>query len=170
MDGYGNLFGEAIINQLRSSADDGDNNLVFLDADTPAKQGGFDIKKDWVEGKKKEHNLDFSYFIYPDNSEDGDVECLMEDIACRDRHRTWFDCFEDYEKCVIGIKDAEGHRLYNVPNLKGKLHTYISSMNLSNKLRSKLGNGDWLFENEEFWNLSSDSLKPLLTFLEKNLQ
>lgn len=41
-----------------------------------------------------------------------------------DLHPVFFDCFEDYEKCVTGVKDEHGLPLYNTPNLKGKLHTY----------------------------------------------
>lgn len=37
MDGYGNLFNEAIVNQMRSAIDEQENCLLFLDADTPKK-------------------------------------------------------------------------------------------------------------------------------------
>ena len=51
----------------------------------------------------------------------------MEFAARRDLHPVFFDCFEDYEKCVSGVKDSNGQAIYNVPNLKGKLHTYMSA-------------------------------------------
>ena len=94
----------------------------------------------------------------------------MDRIARRDLHISWFDCFEDYEKCIAGIKNTNGQSSYNIPNLKGKLHTYISSMNLSAKERNNLGGGNWLFENEQYWDLSSNELNPIVNFLRENLK
>lgn len=170
MDGYGNLFNEAIVNQMRSAIDEQENCLLFLDADTPKQNGGFVAKEAWVKKNLAVYNLDVPFFIYPNNAEDGDVECLMEQIARRDLHNRWFDCFEDYEKCVAGIKNINGQSSYNIPNLKGKLHTYISSMNLRAKERRNLGGGNWLFENEQYWDLSSNELNPIVNFLKENLK
>lgn len=170
MDGCGNLFGEAITNQIKSAIDDQENCLIFIDADNAKKNGGFLTKRVWVESNMARHGINVPFFIYPDNANDGDVECLMEQIARRDLHGRWFDCFEDYEKCVAGIKDAGGHKSYNIPNLKGKLHTYISSMNLNSKEKNKLGSGNWWFDDEKYWDLSSNRLMPLVTFLNENLK
>lgn len=170
MDGYGNLFNEAIVNQMRSAIDEQENCLLFLDADTPQKNGGFVAKEAWVKKNLAVCNLSVPFFIYPNNAENGDVECLMVRIARRDLHNRWFDCFEDYEKCVAGIKNTNGQSSYNIPNLKGKLHTYISSMNLSAKDRNNIGGGNWLFENEQYWDLSSDELNPIVNFLRENLK
>mgnify|MGYP004676774579 FL=1 len=170
MDGYGNLFNDAIVNQMRSAIDEQENCLLFLDADTPKQNGGFVAKEAWVKKNLAVYNLDVPFFIYPNNAEDGDVECLMEQIARRDLHNRWFDCFEDYEKCVAGIKNINGQSSYNIPNLKGKLHTYISSMNLRAKERRNLGGGNWLFENEQYWDLSSNELNPIVNFLKENLK
>ena len=169
MNGFGNLFNETILNQIKSSIDNDDRCIAFLDADTCRKGGGFDAKSKWLADNKKKHGVEFPVFLYPDNSNNGDVECLMEHIARRDLHKCWFDCFEDYEKCVLGIKNSEGNNIYNIPNLKGKLHTYISSMNLSSKEKSKIGSGNWLFENENYWNLKSKELIPLIEFLRTHL-
>ena len=84
-------------------------------------------------------------------------------------HQLFFDCFEDYERCVSGVKDKSGEPLYNTPNLKGKLHTYMNAQKLSNKLRRKLGTGDWLFDNTNYWNLNAVALQPLKDFLTSHL-
>ena len=65
----------------------------------------------------------------------------MEAIARRDLHPVFFDCFEDYERCVSGVKDEHGQPLYNTPNLKGKLHTYMNAQKLSNNCEK-----DWDLE------------------------
>ena len=73
------------------------------------------------------------------------------------------DCFSDYEAC-LGSQ-------YISPNLKGKLHTYISFMKkLTGGQRKKLGQGEWLFDREEFWDLKSPYLQPLVDFLKGNMQ
>ena len=48
----------------------------------------------------------------------------------------------------------------NVPDLKGKLHTYMSAQKLPGKLRNRFGSGDWLFDNKDYWNLDVDALQP----------
>ena len=143
---------------------------VVLRCRYPQKNGGFVAKETWVKKNLAACNLNVPFFIYPNNAEDGDVECLMDRIARRDLHISWFDCFEDYEKCIAGIKNTNGQSSYNIPNLKGKLHTYISSMNLSAKERNNLGGGNWLFENEQYWDLSSNELNPIVNFLRENLK
>jgi hypothetical protein len=108
---------------------------------------------------------------YPsNNNDDEDIEILIESAARHDLHSVFFDCFHDYEKCVSGAKDANGNPLYNTPNLKGKLHTYISSQQLTKKQRNKLGSGDWLFDNSNYWDLNIDALLFLKEFLKQNLK
>lgn len=170
MDGIGNLYKEAILNQIRLAQDNGEQVILLTDADTIEKGVGFIKRKEEIEKGMAIHSLSFNYFIYPNNKDEGEVETLMEATARRDLHPTFFDCFEDYEKCVSGAKDEQGNPLYKTPNLKGKLHTYISSQQLSKKQRNKLSNGDWLFKNENYWNLDVDALQSLKGFLKRNLK
>ena len=135
-----------------------------------SKGVGYTNRKEEIERGMITHSLSFPYFIYPNDQDDGDVETLMESAARRDLHPTFFDCFEDYEKCVLGAKDANGNPLYNTPNLKGKLHTYISSQQLTKKQRDKLGSGNWLFNNPNYWDLNVDTLQSLKDFLKQNLK
>lgn len=147
MDGVDNLFSETILNQIRQAKDEGDNVLVVLDADFPSKGWGFAERTQDVIKKMRLTGVNFPFFLYPNNQDDGDVECLMEALARKDIHAKWWDCFGDYEKCVKGIRDGNGNLMYNIPNRKAKLHTYISSQQLSNKQRDKVGRGHWLFDN-----------------------
>jgi hypothetical protein len=94
----------------------------------------------------------------------------MEATALHDTHKVFFDCFDDYEKCIKGVKNAEGTPIYNSPNLKGKLHTYISAQKLNKKYRDRLGAGDWLFDRSEYWNLDIVALQALKDFLAENLK
>lgn len=170
IDGIGNLFNEANINQMRQAVEETDNVLILLDADTPEKGWGFEARKTNVLNQMAKHDIVSPFFLYPDNTSDGDVESLMEALVRKDLHEKWWDCFEDYEKCVGGVKDNNGLKCYNLPNRKARLHTFISSQMLSNEKRNKLGSGNWLFDEAEFWDLTRPALEPLTNFLRANLK
>ena len=170
MNGIGNLYNETILNQISLAQESGEQVIVLADADTTAKGFGFAKRKKEIDNGMAAHALSFPCFIYPNNQDDGDVEVLMENAARRNLHSTFFDCFEDYEKCVSGAKDETGKQKYNVPNLKGKLHTYMTAQKMSRKLRDRLGSGDWLFDNPNYWDLNVDVLEPLKDFLAEHLK
>ena len=170
MDGIGNLFKEANVNQIKQAITEGAQVLVLVDADTVAKGAGYEKRKQYLDSGSEKHKISFPYFIYPDNRSEGEVETLMEAAARRDLHGIIFDCFEDYERCVSGRKGDDGQPFYNTPNLKVKLHTYITAQKVSRKLRDNFGNGDWLFDREEYWDLTTDKLIPLRNFFKENLK
>ena len=169
MAGVANLFNEANLNLLRSKAAEGINCMAILDADTVEKGWGFVKRKADVEKNQQQQCVTFPFFLYPDNGSDGDVEHLMENLARQDLHPTFFSCFKQYEMCVGGDVDAEGHQRYNTPDLKGKLHTYMSAQKLSNAQRKRLGRGDWMFDDLNYWDLSREAVQPLVDFLKANL-
>lgn len=164
MDGIGNLYNETIVNQINLAQENGEQVIVLADADTTAKGYGYAKRQKEINDGMAAHALSFPYFLYPNNRDDGDVEVLMENAARRNLHSTFFDCFEDYEKCVSGMKNESGEPRYNVPNLKGKLHTYMAAQKLPRKLCKRFGSGDWLFDNKDYWNLEADALQPLKKF------
>ena len=170
MDGIGNLYNETILNQIKLAQEVGVQVIVLADADTESKGAGHEKRKTEIENGMVTHNVSFHYFLYPNNQDDGDVEKLMENAVRRDLHSTFFDCFEDYEKCVSCVKDEFGELKYNVPNLKAKLHTYMAAQKLPRRLSNKFGLGDWLFGNQNYWNLDVEALQPLKEFLETNLK
>lgn len=170
MDGIGNLFKESILNQISQAQLINDSVLVFADADTEIKGWGYEKRRESIETGMHNADVVFPYFLYPNNHDNGDVEELMEATALHDTHKIFFDCFEDYEKCIKGVKDEEGSSVYNSPNLKGKLHTYISAQKLNKKCRDRLGAGDWLFDRPEYWNLDIVALQALKDFFAGNLK
>lgn len=162
MDGVGNLFSEPIRIQMLQAEVAGEPVLVLVDADTVDKGNGYKKRKTEIENGMSKSGVQFPYFIYPDNGGDGDVETLMLAAARYDKHKIFFDCFNDYERCVSAS--------YQVPNLKGKLHTYITAQKLSSRQRQKIGSGDWLFEEEDYWDLNVKDLEPLIQFFSDNLK
>lgn len=168
MNGVANLFSESILNLIRQAKEDGDNVLVIVDADFHDKGWGFSSRLKDIYDNMEKHEVEFPVFIYPNNHDDGDIETLMESLARKDIHKDWWDCFEDYEMCVGGAKDENGNPKYNLPNRKAKLHTYISSQQLSKRQRDRLGTGFWLFDNTDYWDLSKEVLNPLINFITLN--
>ena len=169
MDGVDNLFSQGIITLIRTFQDGGDNVLVILDADTIDKGWGFEARKRSTIEKMRKNEIEFPFFLYPNNHDDGDFEVLLESLARKDLHTKWWDCFADYETCVSGIRNESGKTKYVIPNRKAKLHTYISSQRLSNASRKKIGSGQWLFDDTDYWDLSRAEIRPLVEFLKKNL-
>lgn len=170
MDGVDNLFSQGILTSIRADQDNGDNVIVILDADTLDKRWGFEARKRNTIEKMRENKVEFPFFLYPNNHDDGDFEVLLETLARKDLHNKWWDCFADYETCVSGIRDESGEPRYIIPNRKAKLHTYISSQRLNNASRKKLGSGQWLFDNPDYWDFSRPELEPLVEFLKENLE
>ena len=169
MRGVANLFNEVNMNLLRSKTAEGTKCLAILDADTLEKGWGHVKRKADVEKNQQRQGVAFPFFLYPDNTSDGDVEHLMESLARQDLHATFFSCFRQYEMCVGGDMDAQGCPRYNTPDLKGKLHTYMSAQKLSNAQRRRLGQGDWLFDDLNYWDLDRDAVRPLVAFLDAHL-
>lgn len=146
------------INTFIANTENGGKNLIIFDADSPQNGGGFTKRKNELEDTLKKLGVKADVFLFPNNRDDGDFETLIAQLAQKEKHKRFFDCYEDYEKC-LGID-------YLSPNLKGKLFTYISAMPMSKTKRDRLGQGQWLFENNEYWNLESEALEPLKGYLE----
>ncbi|MCM1066206.1 MAG: hypothetical protein NC418_01370 [Muribaculaceae bacterium] len=140
----------------------GDKNLIIFDADSAANGGGYQMRKAIIAATLASLNIDADVFLFPDNGSDGDFETLLERIARKDLHQLFFDCFGDFECCV--------QPRYLAPNRKGKLHTYVNAQPwLSTAERNGLGKGQWLFENDNLWDLQSAALEPLKAFIIENI-
>lgn len=143
---------------IRANSLEGGKNILLFDADFVENAGGFMSRKQELEKKKSELDLEFDFFLFPTNKDDGDVETIFENIALKDKYAIFFDCFHDYETCL--------GKAYEHPNRKGKIFAYISSiMTQSASKRAKLGQGEWQFDNVEYWNLDADYLTPLRQFV-----
>lgn len=169
-DGWTNLFCETNVMKFISNSDTGGENLVIFDADYPEKEnGGYENRLKVLKEKLAEKGVtDAHIFLWPDNESDGDFETLLESLARKELYQEYFDCFDDYEKCIAGPKDANGINKYHWPNQKARMYTYISSMQLSKKQRDRLSY-DWLFEDNKYWYLDSEKLAFVVAFLKSYL-
>ncbi|MDE6697820.1 MAG: hypothetical protein K2K25_13145 [Muribaculaceae bacterium] len=148
-------------NQFLQNTAEGGRNLIVFDADSEENLGGYDRRKEEIETQLQELEIKADIFLWPNDQDDGDFETLLESIARKDLHSQFFDCFNDYEACL--------GREYLKPNRKGKLHTYVTSMNLNNSQRRNIGSGDWLFKDKKLWDMDSPSLNQIKEFLNSNI-
>lgn len=149
-------------NHFIQNTPEGGTNLIIFDADSAENSGGYEKRRGELSDKLVTLGIEAEIFLFPDDRNNGDFETLLESIARKDIHDGFFSCFKDYEYCL-------GDR-YVHPNRKGKLYAYITSMRLSNRQRNLIGSGNWLFEDENLWNLNAPSLEPLKDFLTYHLQ
>lgn len=169
VNGWSNLCEQANVMLMQTNNQEGGKNLVIFDADSPENGGGYAFRLKTLKDELKVNDLLAEIFLWPNNQSDGIVESLMLDVARRDLHAAFFDCYGDYEACLRGIKDADGNLSYHCPDLKAKAFAYISSMQLSNNHRKHLGRGDWLFDNPSYWDLESEKLEAIKGFLREQL-
>lgn len=158
VNGYKNLVN--VIPTIKARCAEGGKVVIIFDADSLGNNGGYETRKKEIEEVLEENNAQAELFLFPNNGEDGDFETLLEHLIQKEKHTQMLDCYADYETCLGND--------YVHPNLKGKIFTYISAMKMSSSKRRKLGNGEWMFDNAEYWSLESDYLKPLKAFLQQH--
>lgn len=158
VNGYKNLVN--VIPTIKARCAEGGKVVIIFDADSLGNNGGYETRKKDIEEVLGENNAQAELFLFPNNEEDGDFETLLEHLIQKEKHTQMLDCYADYETCLGND--------YVHPNLKGKNFTYISAMKMSSSKRRKLGNGEWMFDNAEYWSLESDYLKPLKAFLQQH--
>ena len=158
VNGYKNLVN--VIPTIKARCAEGGKVVIIFDADSLGNNGGYETRKKEIEEVLGENNAQAELFLFPNNEEDGDFETLLKHLIQKEKHTQMLDCYADYETCLGND--------YVHPNLKGKIFTYISAMKMSSSKRRKLGNGEWMFGNAEYWSLESDYLKPLKAFLQQH--
>lgn len=95
VDGKDNL--QRAVNKLLDNTISGIRNLIIFDADSSSNGGGFEKRKSELLAKMKELNITADLFLFPNNRDDGMFEDLLMHIARKENHKSFFDCFSDYE-------------------------------------------------------------------------
>ncbi len=155
-------------NQMRDFGKNGDKNLVIFDADFVIDGGGVEKRQNDMKAFKESALVDFDYFFFPNNQDDGVFEDLLLQII-NPEHQGIMDCFSHYEQCIGGQNEVKGGNCYETPNIKAKVYTYITTFKRSKKEADKVKKGNWDFGNAAYWNLNHSYLTPLKSFLEKYL-
>ena len=154
----------AILNQLTDSIKSGGKNIVIFDADFKENGGSYEQRKLFLE--QKLGSVGFSgvdMFLFPNQSEDGDFETLIERVA-NPLHTRLFSCFKKYENCIKSYNEPK----YKTPNRKNMLHSYLFTFVKSEEEEKKF-KVSFLYENPEYWDLNATALNPLKEFLNRVL-
>ncbi|KLI23697.1 DUF3226 domain-containing protein [Brachyspira hyodysenteriae] len=103
---------------------------------------------------------DDNIFLFPNNSDTGDLETLLEKIAI---YRDVLNCFDNYEKCINGLKN--NNPKINTPAKKSKVYSYMHAFGFKNTIR-KIEK----FDLAQYVNFDDDYLNDLKLFLIKFLK
>ncbi len=143
-------IGKFIPNFQQSSSEF--TNLVVFDAN-----GDIEKRRNELNQKRDEFEIDFEEFLVPNNKDKGDLETLLENIIHQNT-RPVLKCIDDFVKCL----DIIPARPFQTPNQKSKIYLYASLLTTNEEAKEK--NRTYL--NQEIWNLESVYLNPLFEFLQ----
>jgi hypothetical protein len=160
-DGYTNIKKQAFINELKKNTDNGGMNLVVFDAD-----GDCQSRRKELTEIKDEIKVDFDIFLFPNDSDPGALENLLEKIINPD-NQCILDCWNNYEKelskCRIPWKNPQTP---TTPAYKTKIYGYLEALTGTTKEeKKKIKEKERDYLDSNLWNLDSDYLYPLKSFL-----
>lgn len=162
--GWTNL--NRVLPKFKQTSDIGGRNLVLFDADFVHTNGGFETRQRALNRLKTELHIQFELFLFPNNSEDGIFENLLENIVVSDHYRI-IECFNSYEQC---IQQYNQDNIYNAPVQKSKIYAYIETVaNRREFEQSRKNNNNKCFSNTNYWHLESDRISSLRTFFTDNI-
>lgn len=166
--GYTNISKFIIPSQ--ENRDEGGVNLVLFDADNSGHKDGGVIKRKQYLMAQNEFIDDI--FLFPNDSDDGDIEILLEKIVNR-IHQQVIDSFNQFQQ-DIGNKvfsNIPAVQFYEVPAQKAKIYSYADILLRSYKTQGlrldvdKLNLSVYCLPDKDFWNFDSPELQPLINFL-----
>lgn len=150
--------GELIRNQMTENSDDDGVNLLIFDADAD-----FSERLNQLEELKQKYTLNFDIFLWPNNSDSGDLEVVLENII-NPNNSPIFDCWEKYEKCLMS-KKIEGRNVpLTTPAKKTKIYGYLEAL-LKKSEKDEIKEKCRDYKNKEYWNLNSEYLSGLRNFI-----
>lgn len=134
--------------------------IIIFDADENVEESRKDIISNMSSFRKvKEEEI----FLFPNNRDNGDLECLLEKIVKENRI---LECWNNFEICVSRINSN-----FTVPAKKSKIHTYLEVLNdKGEKKACKEPNRD--YKDSSKWDLrntSIDCVNRLKSFLDQYL-
>lgn len=152
------------LNQMKKTTADGGTNLVIFDADDD-----FEKRKNDLLLWKERQGVAFELFLFPNNSDIGELEDLLEQIINTENQpvmNCWFDYEEALKKVKLPWKQGES---LTIPAKKTKIYAYLEVLlgpSKSQKDKIKEPNRDYM--NKNHWNLNANALEKLIAFLKKN--
>jgi len=160
--GCGELKNQIVLDRMRDNKEEGGINLVIFDADYSVdnegeKKGtgnnGYVSACQKLSDIKRQHNVEFDYYLWHNNSSDGEVEDLLLQLIPVEKQCV-MNCIADHHSCLVatnipGIKHAD---------IKTRLSYYLFTLNYNSDLSSR----DYSLK--ELWNLDYGSCEDLAKF------
>lgn len=137
-------------------------NLLVLDADTPATDGGYAKRKKWVEDTLQTfpNKPNVVLFLLPDNASDGTLETLLLSARARVAQRV-DGCLDAFTQCLA-------HNQVPYPlgeKVVFSLYAWLFDKTAATRLRV-----DCAINNEAIVDFDSHAFTPLRTFLQRHLR
>lgn len=137
---------------IKSSTTEGNLNLLLFDCDNYTKEEKLEL----LNNEKQNLGIDIESFLFPDNKSKGNLETLLKNIINKDNKKL-FNCIDDYSDCVTNLNIDQIRNF----DEKSKIFVYVDSFIVGGRGKEKQRD----YKEKTLWDLESDSLKPLLTFL-----
>lgn len=151
---------DANLKLINESISKGRKNLLLFDADQP----DFKQTKGNLELWKKELEIDYKIFLFPNNKDDGSLETLLFNIAnLTDGKDGVLNCFDSYKQCITGL-----NKNFSLPDAHAKFYAFEEAV-LSRTKFKDVGNKPDKYLLDELYNIKSDYLNPLKEFLTTHL-
>lgn len=135
--------------------------LIIQDADSVSfENGGIDKRTEYLDKIKKELEIEFETFLFPNNEDEGDLETLLLQIVNLEKFSRSINCYEKYAKCCEAISEKK----YSEELLQSKslVYNYFRTYNGMEKAKE---------ENRKFhsvyWNFSNEALRPFNLFINR---
>lgn len=152
-----------LINEIRDvNIPTGIESIIIMDTDTSNHRqppGSFKLRNDHLNHlKNKAH---FDHFLIPNNSLDGNLESLLDNIIS-ENGKAFYKCLASYVECLKLLgKDESPPGLEGTTDFdKTRMDWYVYMM--GKKDSSTSSNRDYMLA--ELWDLESDALNPLKNF------
>lgn len=148
---------------IESKMIDGYKIIVIQDADNPSKEdGGIENRTNYFNRMKKELNIDFEFFLFPNNKDDGDLEVLLKKIVNKEKYNNTLECYKEWSDCLSVFAEREHcEELLQDKNLiYNYFRTYFGMDNAKEENRVFVS---------EYWDFESEELEHLRVFLKERL-
>ena len=151
---------ELIVNEMIKNIDNDGVNLLIFDADEK-----FIDRVREIEEWKERNNLEFEFFLWPNNGDSGDLETVLENII-QPVNQPIFDCWEKYENCLKDQQIQGRDNPLTIPAKKTKIYAYLEVLLGESKSQKKqIKEAERNYRKIEHWDLNAQYIVPLKEFL-----
>lgn len=170
--GFINLSGIQNIDRAKPSfianSDEADGvNLVIIDTNF-----GVNKDHDMLEKIKIRLEIDFDYFILPNNNDDGVLETLLIGLI-PSKFSTFTSCFDTYvnhlgrQYSQVG-QPPKNKKIYSTPSDKGKIYAYLDAV-LSARDEEMINAEKRDYKNVNYWDTRNSAADALAGFISSHL-